>query len=201
MKIIILVFVVIGFSIITTYHWVSFKTRHFIFDDVSTISKNKVGLILGTGKYTADGNVNLFFKYRIDAAVKLFKAGKIKYILVSGDNSQKDYNEPSDFKNDLIKEGIPEDKIFLDYAGFRTLDSVVRAKEIFGQTSITIISQKFHNQRAIYIANHFDINAVGFNAKDAYTSHFREYLARPKASLDLIFNVQPKFLGDPIIIR
>ena len=97
--------------------------------------------------------------------------------------------------------GIPEDKIFLDYAGFRTLDSVVRAKEIFGQTSITFISQKFHNQRAIYIADHHNIKAVGFNANDVYNRHFREYLARSKASLDLVFNVQPKFLGEKIIIQ
>jgi SanA protein len=121
--------------------------------------------------------------------------------LVSGDNSQKDYDEPTDFKKDLIAKGIPEDRIFLDYAGFRTLDSIVRAKEVFGQTSITIISQKFHNQRAIYIAKQFGIDAIGFNAKDVYNSHFREYLARSKASLDLVFNVQPKFLGEKIVIK
>jgi len=120
---------------------------------------------------------------------------------VSGDNSRKDYDEPSDFKNDLITKGIPEHKIFLDYAGFRTLDSVVRAKEIFGQTSITFISQKFHNQRAIYIANHYNINAIGFNANDVYNRHLREYFARSKAGIDLVFNVQPKFLGEKIIIQ
>nr|WP_138433383.1 ElyC/SanA/YdcF family protein [Winogradskyella algicola] len=179
----------------------SFKTRHQVYDSVNDIPKNKVGLLLGTGKYATSGTINLFYKYRIDAAVMLYKSGKIEYILVSGDNSRKDYNEPSDFKNDLIAKGIPEDKIFLDYAGFRTLDSVVRAKEIFGQTKFTIISQKFHNQRAIYIAKHFSIDAVGFNAKDVYNSHFREYLARSKASLDLVFNVQPKFLGEKIVIK
>ena len=89
----------------------------------------------------------------------------------------------------------------MDYAGFRTLDSVVRAKEIFGQTAITFISQKFHNQRAIYIAEHYNIKAIGFNAKDVYNSHFREYLARSKARLDLVFNVQPKFFGQKIIIQ
>lgn len=200
LKIIILIGVFIGLGVFTTYHWISFRTNHLIYDDLSAIPKNKVGLLLGTGKYAASGNINLFYKYRIDAAVKLYKAGKIEYILVSGDNSRKDYDEPSDFKNDLIAKGIPEENIFLDYAGFRTLDSVVRAKEIFGQTSITFISQKFHNQRAIYIAKHHNINAIGFNAKDVYKSHFREYLARSKASLDLVFNIQPKFLGNPIKI-
>jgi SanA protein len=200
-KIILLLTIVIGLGVFTTYHWISFKTKHLVFDSVSNIPKNKVGLVLGTGKYAASGNINLFYKYRVDAAVKLYEAKKIEYILVSGDNSRKDYDEPSDFKQDLIARGIPEDKIFLDYAGFRTLDSVIRAKEIFGQTSITFISQKFHNQRAIYIANSYDIKAVGFNAKDVYKSHFREYLARSKASLDLVFNVQPKFLGKKITIQ
>ncbi|WP_422107681.1 SanA/YdcF family protein [Winogradskyella sp.] len=200
-KIILLIGVVISLGVIITYHWISFKTRHLVFDDIDSIPKNKVGLVLGTGKYTTGGTINLFYTYRIEAAVSLYKAGKIDYILVSGDNSKKDYDEPSDFKNDLIAKGIPKEKIFLDYAGFRTLDSVVRAKEIFGQTSITFISQKFHNQRAIYIADHYEIKAVGFNAKDVYKSHFREYLARSKASLDLVFNVQPKFLGKKITIQ
>lgn len=201
LKIALLIIVVISIGVVSTYHWMSFKTRYQVYDSVNAIPKNKVGLLLGTGKYAASGNINLFYKYRIDAVVKLYKAGKIEYILVSGDNSRKDYDEPTDFKKDLIAKGIPEDKIFLDYAGFRTLDSVVRAKEIFGQTSITIISQKFHNQRAIYIAKQYSINAVGFNAKDVYNSHFREYLARSKASLDLVFNVQPKFLGEKIVIK
>lgn len=201
LKIILLITILISIGVFCTYHWMSFKTKHNVYDSMETIPKNKVGLLLGTGKYAANGNINLFYKYRIDAAVELYKAGKVAYILVSGDNSRKDYDEPSDFKKDLIAKGIPEDKIFLDYAGFRTLDSVVRAKEIFGQSSITIISQKFHNQRAIYIAKQFSIDAVGFNAKDVYNSHFREYLARSKASLDLVFNVQPKFLGEKIIIQ
>lgn len=201
LKIILLITILISIGVFCTYHWMSFKTRHNVYDSIETIPENKVGLLLGTGKYAANGNINLFYKYRIDAVFKLYKAGKIEYILVSGDNSRKDYDEPTDFKKDLIANGIPEDRIFLDYAGFRTLDSVVRAKDIFGQTSITIISQKFHNQRAIYIAKQFGIDAVGFNAKDVYNSHFREYLARSKASLDLVFNVQPKFLGEKIVIK
>jgi len=200
-KIMLLLIIFISLGVFSTYHWISFKTKNLVYDDISTVPENKIGLLLGTGKYAASGNINLFYKYRIDAAVKLYKARKIEFILVSGDNGRKDYDEPSDFKNDLIARGIPADKIVLDYAGFRTLDSVVRAKEIFGQTSITFISQKFHNQRAIYIAQHYNIKAVGFNAKDVYNSHFREYLARSKASLDLVFNVQPKFLGEKIIIQ
>ena len=200
-KILTLIVILITTGVIATYHWINFKANHLVFDNVDSIPKKKVGLLLGTGKYVASGNINLFYLYRIDATVALYNAGKIEYVLVSGDNGRKDYDEPSDFKKDLIERGIPGNKIFLDYAGFRTLDSVVRAKEIFGQTSITFISQEFHNQRAIYIANHFDIKAVGFNAKDVYNKHFREYLARSKASLDLVFNVQPKFLGEKIVIQ
>ncbi|WP_299118749.1 ElyC/SanA/YdcF family protein [uncultured Winogradskyella sp.] len=204
LKIILLLTILTAFGVFITYHWMSFKTKNLVYDTVNAIPKNKVGLVLGTGKYASNGNVNLFYKYRIDAAVELYKAGKIEFILVSGDNGRKDYDEPTDFKNDLIKKGIPEDKIYLDYAGFRTLDSMVRAKEIFNQTSITVISQKFHNQRAIYIASHFNIDAVGFNAKNPKRGRMpqaREYLARSKASLDLVFNVQPKFLGKQINIQ
>ena len=108
---------------------------------MTLIKKNKVGLVLGTAKVLQNGRLNLYFKYRIEATVALYKEGKIEFVLVSGDNSVKGYDEPTDFKDELVKRGIPPEKIFLDYAGFRTLDSVIRAKEIFGQEQITIISQ------------------------------------------------------------
>jgi len=177
-----------------------------IYNSTTKIPHNKVGLFLGTAKYVSNGQINLYYKYRIDAAVALFKAGKIKFILVSGDNSTKEYDEPSTIKKDLISKGIPANKIYLDYAGFRTLDSVVRCKEIFGQNSITIISQQFHNERAIYIANCKDIHAIGFNAKDVsvhygFKTQLREKLARVKMVIDLVIGKEPKFLGDKIEIR
>jgi len=206
LRIFLLIFTLLLIALIATNYWVVFKAKDHVYTDVSDIPKNKVGLLLGTSKYVSNGNINLYYAYRIDAAVKLFEAGKIEYILISGDNGNKNYDEPSDFKNDLIKRGIPEDKIILDYAGFRTLDSVVRAKEIFGQNSITIISQEFHNERAIYLAENFDINAIAFNAKDVNNRYglktrAREYLARAKASMDVFFNVKPKFLGEKINIK
>jgi len=121
------------------------------FSHVEEIPKNKVGLVLGTSKKLSDGRPNLYYSYRIKATVALFKAKKIEFVLVSGDNATQYYNEPTTIKKDLITEGIPEEKIFLDYAGFRTLDSMVRAKEVFGLKKATVISQKFHNQRAIYL--------------------------------------------------
>lgn len=176
------------------------------FNDHEKIAFNEVGMVLGTAKYRAAGGINLYFKYRIDAAVRLYKSGKINFILVSGDNSTQYYNEPEAFKKELMKRGVPEDKIFLDYAGFRTLDSVVRAMKVFGQKKITIISQEFHNERAIYLAEHYGVDAIAYNAKDVsknygFKTQVREYFARSKAVLDVVFNVEPKFLGDKIIIE
>lgn len=175
------------------------------FTNAELIPKNKVGIVLGTPKFVSNGLVNLFYTYRLEAAATLYKEQKVDFILASGDNLTSD-DELFIFKQDLIKLGIPEEKIFLDYAGFRTLDSMVRAKEVFGQESITIISQKFHNERAIYLAEKFDIKAVGFNAKDVseqygrYTT-VREYLARTKAVFDIIIGKEPKFLGKKIEIK
>lgn len=175
------------------------------FSEIKNIPKNKVGIVLGASKFTNGNRINLYYKYRLEAAETLYNAGKIEYILISGDNSRKDYDEPSTFKNDLIAKGIPEHKIFLDYAGFRTLDSMVRAKAIFSLTECTIISQKFHNERAIYLAQKNNINAIAFNAKNTtgrygLKTNLREYLAKTKAVLDILFRVQPKFLGKKIDI-
>ncbi|MCO5268383.1 MAG: YdcF family protein [Brumimicrobium sp.] len=189
--------------------WADYKVSDFSkgknFNQVDDIPYNKVGLVLGTSKYRVSGGINLYFKYRIDAAVELFNHGKIDFILVSGDNSTPSYNEPKQFMEELIKRGIPKEKIFLDYAGFRTLDSMIRAYKVFGQHSITVISQKFHNERAIYLAEHNDMKTIGFNAKDVTKSYgfktmIREYLARIRAILDVWFKTQPKFLGKEIII-
>ncbi|WP_084426766.1 SanA/YdcF family protein [Aequorivita capsosiphonis] len=182
------------------------STKGKTFSNSSTIKKNRVGLLLGTAKYYKEGGINLYFKYRIDAAVELYRKDKIDFILVSGDNGSQYYNEPMTFKKELIKRGIPEEVIFLDYAGFRTLDSVVRAEAVFGQNEFTIISQQFHNERAIYIAEKKGINAIGFNAQDVegtngFKVKLREYFARTKAFLDIVFNVEPKFYGDKIEIK
>ena len=181
------------------------KTQEYIYTDIQTIPSQKAGLLLGTAKYNSGGGINPFFKYRIDAAVALYKAGKIKNIVVSGDNSQSSYNEPKDMKKELMKNGVPEDVIYLDYAGFRTLDSVVRMDKIFGQKEFIIISQQFHNQRAIYLARHYGLKAFGYNAKDVKTKRaikvqIREKFARVKVFVDIITGKSPKFLGEEIHI-
>lgn len=199
-SIIFLMLVLVGNS-----YFISYKAQNQLYSKVDAIPKNKVGLLLGTSKYMPKGGINPYYAYRIDAAVALFNAGKIDFILISGDNAHISYNEPNTFKKDLVKRGIPADKIVLDYAGFRTLDSVVRAKAVFGQEHITIISQQFHNERALYIAQHFDLNAIAFNAQDVSNRYglktqIREYFARFKAFFDILLNVQPKFLGEQIVI-
>ena len=175
------------------------------FSDINNIQKNRVGLVLGTSKKLVGGQSNSYYINRIRATVQLYNSGKIEFVLVSGDNGTIYYNEPTTFKKDLVKGGIPEEKIFLDYAGFRTLDSMVRAKVVFGLDSVTVISQKFHTERAIYLADKKGLSAIGFNAKDidgqqGFKVRFREYFARVKVFIDLVFNTQPKFYGDKIEI-
>jgi len=199
-----LFFSVLLFVIVANYA-VEKTAQNRIYSNVEQIPYNKVGLVLGTSKYLRNGQLNAYFYFRVKAAADLYKHHKIDFILVSGDNGATTYNEPEDFKNALIEQGVPADKIYLDFAGFRTLDSVVRAKEIFGQEKFTIISQKFHNARAVFLAKHFNIDAIGFNAKDVNNfgglkTKLREYLARAKALWDIFWGVQPKFGGKPIKI-
>ena len=176
-----------------------------LYTDVRRVPYNKVGLLLGTTKYMVGGGINPYYHYRIQAAAQLAKAGKVKYIIASGDNSTKQYNEPQEMKEDLIKAGVDSSRIFLDYAGFRTFDSIIRLREIFSQDSATIISQPFHNERAIYIASREGIHAVGFNARDVNREQgarvqSREKLARVKVFVDYLVGEEPKFLGEKVVI-
>jgi len=179
--------------------WIVNSTRDQLYTDVSLIPARKTGLVLGANK-------NLYFYYRINAAAELYKHGKVKYLLVSGDNHTEGYDEPTEMKNALIAHGIPDTCIYLDYAGFRTFDSMVRCRDVFGEDTITVISQPFHNQRAVFIANHEGMNAIGFNAENvhhrtSFKTKWREYFAKVKCVLDLyLFGTKPKFLGEPITI-
>lgn len=193
-------------AVLVIHGWVSQTAAPYTYSEISELPANKVGLVLGTSKYLKNGEPNYYFKYRMDAAEKLYKAGKVQYLLISGDNGHISYNEPIAMRKDLMKRGIPGERIFLDYAGFRTFDSVIRAWKIFGQTKFTIISQPFHNQRAVFIARKEGLEAIAFNAKDIGTmgglkTQVRERFARVKMLIDLyITKEEPKFLGDPIVI-
>lgn len=204
-KIFLLLFVAGIIFVIWSNFTIKDQTKNFVTSDLSKLPTEKTGLLLGTSKTLSNGAPNAYFVNRIEAAAQLFKSGKIQNIIVSGDNSQKDYNEPEEMKNELIKAGVPAEKIFEDFAGFRTLDSVVRAKEIFGQNSYIIISQQFHNERAVYLARKNGIEAFGYNAEDVnkyagIKTNAREKLARAKVFWDFIFGVEPKFGGEKILI-
>ena len=178
-----------------------------VFDRVEKIPHRKVGLLLGTAPVTPWGTKNLYFTYRIDAAVKLFHAKKVDYFIVSGDNHSTDYDEPTCMRDSLVACGVPDERIISDYVGFRTLDLEVRCKAIFGQDSVTVISQSFHNERAIYLAGQNQIDAIAFNAQDVTSvwttwlrGHSRELLARVKIFIDLIIGKQPRFWGEKVKI-
>jgi SanA protein len=178
-------------------------SRGQLYTDVTALPKARVGLIFGTTD-RVDGRENLYFRYRIDAAEKVWKAGKLDTIIVSGDNREKNYNEPRKMKAALVARGVPAGRIVSDYAGLRTLDSVVRAKEIFGADPIMFISQRFQNERAIYLAEAHGISAIGFDAKDVegrggLKTKTREVAARIQMWLDVHFlNTRPKFLGEKV---
>ena len=177
-----------------------------LYDKVADVPHYHTALVLGTSPIGRNGMPNVYFISRIEATARLYKAGKIDRIIVSGDNRRKDYNEPEEMKQALVAKGIPEEIIFPDYAGFRTFDSVVRAKEVFGQTEFIVVSQKFHNERAIFIAGKKGIDAVGYNASDVnayygFLTNVREWGARCKVFLDLMFGKKPHFLGEPVDIE
>jgi SanA protein len=186
--------------------WVGYSVRGSIVEDLEKVPHRNVALLLGTAKYLRDGRENLFYTYRIKTIAELYAAGKASYILVSGDNSTVYYNEPQTMKNDLIAAGIPDSHVVEDFAGFRTLDSMVRSKRVFGQDSILVVSQRFHVERALFLGRARNIDAVGYCAADVpmgygMKTRIREHFARIKLFVDLyLLNKQPKYLGEPVHI-
>lgn len=185
------------------YYTASWASRGNLYDDVAKLPAAKVGLVFGTSdRYK--GRENKYFRYRIDAAVEVWKAGKVETLIVSGDNRSQYYNEPEKMKAALMEEGVPGDRIVCDYAGLRTLDSVVRAKEIFGANKVLVISQQFQNERAIYLAQANGMKAYGYNAQDVqfeagFKTKVREIGARVKMWLDVNFlDTKPTHLGDKV---
>lgn len=185
---------------------ISSFSEPYLYNTTDSIPACKTAVLLGTSKFMANGTRNYFFYNRIKAAEELFRSGKIQAIIISGDNSLSYYNEPEDMKQELTKAGIPDSVIYLDYAGFRTFDSMVRAKEIFGQTKFIVVSQKFHNERAIFIARKYNMEVYGYNAEDVsaasgFKTKVRELFARVKVFIDVYSGKKPKFLGEKITIK
>jgi SanA protein len=191
-----------AFLLLIANLWVIYSTRDKVYADTSSLPENEVAVVLGTSNKLTDGSPNPFFETRINTAVSLYESGKVKYFIVSGDNRTRYYNEPEEMKRALVRNGVPDSVITLDYAGLRTLDSIVRCKEIFGQNTITIITQPFHCYRALFISNYYKMDAVAVMAeepgpKTATRVYVREYLARAKAVLDLyILKTSPHHLGE-----
>ncbi len=180
------------------------SARPFVIKDISSLPNRDVGLVLGTSTYTRSGASNRLFDTRMWAAVNLYNLGKVKHLIVSGANPDESYNEPRKMYKALVGVGVPESAITMDFAGFRTLDSVVRADKIFGQRSYIIVSQEFHNYRAVYLARHKGQDVVAYAVPEEepgqnLRTELREFSARVRAVLDIhLFHTQPRFLGDPI---
>lgn len=196
------------FVLFTVYANVSVEkyAESRIYTSVDSIPRNRVSLLLGTNPLGRTGMPNTYFVNRIKTASELYHAGKTDYIIVSGDNHTREYDEPTAMRSALIAKGVPAERIIPDYAGFRTFDSVVRAKQVFGCDSITIISQRDHNARALYIAKKNGMEAVAISAnvnagrKVRLRLTLREWLARDKMMLDLWTGKKPHFLGEKIPI-
>ena len=186
---------------------ISSSSADFVYAEVVEIPHCETALVLGCSRYLSNGQENLYFKYRIEKAYELYRLGKVQCLIVSGDNHSAQYDEPTDMKEALVELGIPQDRIFCDYAGFSTLDSVVRAKEIFGQKELIVVSQEFHNRRAIFIGRNRGMTLYGINAEEVKLRHAvktkaREKLAKVKTLIDIwLLRRDPKFLGEKIEIR
>ena len=190
------------FALYANMHVLSY--RRYTKNQVDDLPMERACLVLGTSKFLVGGGQNLFYSYRIDAASQAYAAGKCAKLVVSGDNRHKSYNEPQAMKKSLIEQGVSPDDIFCDYAGSRTLDSVVRFKHIFGQSSGIVISQEFHNARAIYIGRANGINLTGLNAREvtsynALRTKLREVLSRIRAVADVeLLHSEPRHYGEKI---
>lgn len=170
-------------------------------DSLDNVLPRKYALLLGTSKFTRSGMVNPYYRYRIVAAVELYKSGKVKKIIATGDNSSQYYNEPATMRDDLVAAGVPKTDVLMDFAGFRTLDSIARCKSKFGVEDPLIITQAYHAKRALYLSERLGLGGAAAYAAKAPDSmsyrlrnELRESLARTLAFLDTsILGTRPKF--------
>lgn len=191
--------------LIITNQVIRFSAEDHLYDSVEDIPHNRVGLVLGTSPRIRNGGPNPYFNNRMEAAANLYHSGKVNYLLVSGDNRTKYYNEPEYMRRALIELNVPTDAIYLDNAGLRTFDSVWRAKEVFGQPSLTIISQRFHNQRAVFIAKQKGLEVVAYNAADVPhgqkdKTRIREWFAKANVFMDMLVQRSPETRDETIVI-
>jgi len=190
--------------LLTCELWVRTVAAAECFEQVADVPRAPVALVLGCAETLPDGRNNLYFGRRMDAAAELFRSGTVERLIVSGDNSTVSYDEPTAMKAALVARGVPEERIHCDYAGFRTFDSVVRAELVFGQRSFVVVSQRFHAERAVFLARSRGLEAWGYCAEAVgggagLRMRARETVARTAAVLDAhVLGTQPKFLGEPV---
>lgn len=180
---------------------VDHAAKNKLYETVEDVPHRKVGLVLGTSPIsTWNGRRNYYFDHRIKAAADLYNAGKVEWLVVSGGdyrNTENGYDEPVAMRDSLMKQGVDSVRIILDYDGTRTLNSIAKMRDVYRQDSIIIISQKYHNERALYQAKHLGIDAIGYNAKTPgrrtswWRNRGREVLARVKLFIDIARGMQP----------
>ena len=197
----------VGLIVLLSNRWVINSTDDYIYADWALLPDNEIGLVLGTSNYTRDGRANPYFQGRVQAAAELYRIGKVRHLIVSGANPDSTYNEPRRMWQELVKLGVPPKAITMDFAGFRTLDSVARMQEVFGLSRGTVITQQFHAHRAVFIGRKMGMKLVGFAAPMAdgtspWRASWREVFARVKAVMDLfLLRTEPRFLGEPVNIK
>jgi len=193
--------IAVGLLTLLANRWVINSTDAYVYRNWALLPENDVGLVLGTSPYTGSGKPNPHFYGRIEAAVQLYQIGKIRHIIVSGANPDDTYNEPRQMRRELVKAGIPDNVITMDFAGLRTLDSVARARDVFGLDRVTVITQEYHAYRAVFIGKKINMRIAAYAAPGPgpiFQPYLREVFARVKAVLDLfVLRTRPKFLGEP----
>lgn len=190
--------------VITAEIYVGVQTSKKHSSEAINLPSDYVGLVLGCSP-KLDERENAYFTHRIKKATELWRSGNVRCLIVSGDNRVDHCNEPHEMKKALVKQGVPNKHIVCDYGGLRTLDSIVRANKIFGADKIAIVSQEFHNKRAMAIASHYGIEARALDAEDIDPPSsrillwIRERIARVAMLMDLfLFNREPSIMGDPV---
>ncbi len=178
-----------------------------IYSDEARLPINNVGLVLGTSPTNSyNGMPNLHFIHRLQAAAMLYRAGRVRHLLLTGNNNQHGYDEPRDMRAVLVKLGVPESATTLDPAGYRTLDSVVRARDVYGQHRFTVITDHFHSYRTVFLARHYGIDAVAFPSEEvglrwSFKSRVRECFADIKACLDLyVLHTKVQEVSSPVVL-
>jgi SanA protein len=212
MRLLIYVLLSIGVAVLmmALLSWIAERRQDWLADatlteDPGHLPAVDVALVLGASPIGPEGTPNRYFEYRLDAAAALWRARKIRYLLVSGDNRRPDYDEPTAMRDGLVKRGVPAEVIYRDFAGIRTRDSIIRAKEVFGQARLIIVSQRFHLSRALFLARAEEIEAWGLEARDVERPYsvltiLRRYPSAAVSYLDVWFDTPPRHGGLPVRI-